>query len=145
MANGADVSIAVDSTRPNRNWLASWTTGEAAFSAERVSCSRLTNGPKLTCYHQPLLDSCASTGKYVECEPFNMKVTETYSRQVDGCKLAAGSYDGTLVVWNENGNKCFEVKKHSDWITSICWKKEAGEQHLFVTGSNDKVIDRNIP
>ena len=144
MLINVDVSLVVDSTQPNRNWLASWTTGEAAYSPEPVCCFRLINGPKLTCYHQQLPDSYASTGKCVECEPLRMKVIETYSWQVDGCKLAAGSYDGTLVVWNANGNKCFEVKKHSDWIRSICWKREAGEQHFFVTGSDDKVIYRNI-
>ena len=64
--------------------------------------------------------------------------------QVCGCKLAAGLKDGTVVVWNEDGTKSFELKQHSDLIISISWNGEEEKSHLFVTGSVDQVNNLQI-
>ena len=64
--------------------------------------------------------------------------------QVDGNKLAAGLGDGTVVVWNEDGTKSFEIKQHSDWIISIRWNGVEEKSHLFVTGSLDEVNNLQI-
>ena len=61
-----------------------------------------------------------------------------------GCKLAAGLWDGTVVVWNEDGTESFQSKQHSDWITSIRWNREEVKSHLFVTGSWDEVNNWQI-
>jgi WD40 repeat protein len=58
---------------------------------------------------------------------------------VDGSKLAAGLRDGTVVVWNEDGTKSFNLKQHSDTISSISWNRVEEMSHLFVTGSHDEV------
>ena len=64
--------------------------------------------------------------------------------KVGGNKLAAGLDDGTVVVWNEDGTKLFELKRHSDWITSIRWNGVEEKSHLFVTGSVDQVNNLQI-
>ena len=56
-----------------------------------------------------------------------------------GCKLAAGLEDGTVVVWNEDGTKSFELKEHSGSVNSISWNGVEEMSHLFVTGSDDQV------
>ena len=66
-----------------------------------------------------------------------MILNEKSLLQVCGCKLAAGLTDGTVVVWNEDGTKPFELKRHSDWIRSISWNGVEEKSHLFVTGSRD--------
>ncbi len=58
---------------------------------------------------------------------------------MDGSKLAAGLLDGTVVVWHEDGTKSFELKQHSDRISSIRWNGVEEMSHLFVTGSDDEV------
>ena len=47
--------------------------------------------------------------------------------------------DGTVVAWNEDGTKSFELKKHHNWISSISWNRAEEKSHLFVTGSCDMV------
>jgi WD40 repeat protein len=63
---------------------------------------------------------------------------------VDGSKLAAGLRDETVVVWNEDGTKSFELKQHSSWIRSIRWNGVEEKSHLFVTGSYDEVNNLKI-
>ena len=65
--------------------------------------------------------------------------TKRVCLQVDGNKLAAGLNDGTLVVWNEDGTKYCEMKRHSWSIRSISWNGVEEKSHLFVTGSDDQV------
>jgi hypothetical protein len=58
--------------------------------------------------------------------------------------LAAGLCDGTVVVWLEDGTKSFEMKQHSDGISSISWNRVEEKSHLFVTGSFDQVNNLQI-
>jgi WD40 repeat protein len=59
--------------------------------------------------------------------------------QVSGTKLAAGLEDGTVVVWNEDGTKSFELKQHHNRINSLSWNRAEEKTHLFVTVSCDQV------
>jgi len=77
------------------------------------------------------------------CENF-FQMKKNLLLQVDGSKLAAGLNYETVVVWNEDGTKSFELKQHSSWITSISWNGEEEKSHLFVTGSVDQVNNLEI-
>jgi WD40 repeat protein len=68
---------------------------------------------------------------------------------VQATLLAAGCFDGTVIVWGQGSAvhdlarvKLFEMRKHTDWVRCIQWNKFNG--HLFVTGSNDNVIKANL-
>jgi WD40 repeat protein len=58
--------------------------------------------------------------------------------------MAAGLTDGTVVVWNGDGTKSFELKQHSGTVSSISWNGMEGKSHLFVIGSYDQVKNLKI-
>ena len=71
--------------------------------------------------------------------------------KIDGTQLAAGSEDGTMILWKENDEmsedgidepsvsnyghiKSLEVRKHSRSATCVHWNKENNGGHLLATG-----------
>ena len=82
---------------------------------------------------------CKTTANYC-----TVVLYETSLLQVCGCKLAAGLTDGTVVVWNGDGTKSFELKQHSGTVSSISWNGVEVMSHLFVTGSYDQVKNLKI-
>jgi WD40 repeat protein len=52
--------------------------------------------------------------------------------------LAGGSRDGTLVVWDEDGNDLFDPQEHDDSVNQIRWNKQSS--NVLVTGGQDMVM-----
>ena len=74
---------------------------------------------------------------------FNLKkkIINLIQLKADGNKLAAGCDDGTLIVWDVDGKKSFELRRHDKEITCVRWNKYKNSTHILVTGSYDQVID----
>jgi len=129
------------STRRNRNCRVVWMVEESVFSLDQISRHHLLSGQKRFYWQRQVHQFTASTGRWGT----RAQVVRTFENedqfclQVDGSKLAAGMSDGTVVVWNEDGTKSFELKQHSQEIPSISWNGVKEKSHLFVTGSYDQV------
>jgi WD40 repeat protein len=85
----------------------------------------------------------------MECETisyYTVVLNEKSLLQVDGSKLAAGLWDGTVVVWHEDGTKSFEAKGEHPFgfVSSLSWNGVEEKSHLFVTGSSDRVNNLKI-
>jgi WD40 repeat protein len=58
---------------------------------------------------------------------------------MDGSRLAAGSSDGTLVIWNEDGTVDCEDQLHNREIICLKWNKFEKGRHLLLSLSKDQV------
>jgi WD40 repeat protein len=56
----------------------------------------------------------------------------------DGTKIASGSGDKTLKIWNAKTGKCEStLSGHSNWVMSVAWNNDGSK---LATGSYDKTI-----
>ncbi len=51
-------------------------------------------------------------------------------------KVVSGSYDGTVRVWDMQGNQLAVCRGHEDWVSEVC----VTEDGKIVSGSNDKTV-----
>ena len=58
---------------------------------------------------------------------------------MDGSQLAAGSSDGTLAIWDEDGAVDFEDQLHNGQIIDLKWNKFEKGRHLLLSLSDDQV------
>lgn len=61
---------------------------------------------------------------------------------MDGTRLAAGCFDGTVVIWQcdvaEDSMKSFRAKEHSLAVFDIIWNR--WNRNLLATRSRDEVL-----
>ena len=115
-----------------------------------IACSFHPLEPKLACSTEngevclfsgssptiPFENWCSLTLKSGTCS-----CVTTVDWNAKGTKLAAGCGDGTVVVWDEDGEEYFRVRLHKKRINSLSWNKsDTIVSHLFVTGSDDNVV-----
>ena len=56
----------------------------------------------------------------------------------DGKRLASGSMDGTVKIWNlESGTQIRELRGHSDWVYSVVYSPDG---KILASGSRDYTI-----
>jgi WD40 repeat protein len=56
----------------------------------------------------------------------------------DGQRIASGSLDNTVQVWNaSDGSRVFTYKGHSDDVLSVAWSPDG---QRIASGSSDKTV-----
>ena len=100
---------------------------DTPFSFEYSNCSALSN-IDTTSYAFYVVETTITVGSYVNSVAWS----------VDGSKIASGSDDMTVRVWNSTtGNELLKIEGHTDWVWSVSFSPDGSR---IVSGSQDKTV-----